>query len=163
MLLKQDYVSGIFVNDRLGRIPGTLPMSAVGLIGSAKTPQPVDLCQFPFVLHGLCRSVDVHGRDRRYRAEDRPGHAWQLQPGRDPQFHGGHRTGFQSRLRDAAPISNADIAPTLAHLAGIRLPSKGRLRGRVLTEALKGGKPVTATRRTLRSDPGPGGLVDGAA
>src|ERR1035437_5725429 len=32
-LLEQDYVSGLFVDDNLGRIPGTLPMSQLGLKG----------------------------------------------------------------------------------------------------------------------------------
>ena len=34
-LSTQDYVSAIFVNDKLGKIPGALPMSDIGLIGSA--------------------------------------------------------------------------------------------------------------------------------
>src|SRR5207253_7732027 len=32
-LLEQDYVSGIFVEDDLGRIPGSLPLSQLGLRG----------------------------------------------------------------------------------------------------------------------------------
>ena len=39
-LATQDYVSGLFVNDRLGKVPGALAMSDVNLIGSARTPQP---------------------------------------------------------------------------------------------------------------------------
>ena len=37
-LLKQDYVSGVFVDASLGRHPGTLPMSAINLSGAASTP-----------------------------------------------------------------------------------------------------------------------------
>ena len=33
-LLKQDYVSGLFVDDDLGKIPGTLPLSATGSAGA---------------------------------------------------------------------------------------------------------------------------------
>ena len=36
----QDYTSALFVDDRLGALPGTLPLSAVGLQGSALTPRP---------------------------------------------------------------------------------------------------------------------------
>src|SRR3982074_3701035 len=37
-LLDQDYVSGIFVDDSLGRFPGALPMSQLGRNGQADTP-----------------------------------------------------------------------------------------------------------------------------
>src|SRR6202011_1078700 len=39
-LLEQDYVSGLFVDDKLGRFPGTLPMSQINLKGKAVTPNP---------------------------------------------------------------------------------------------------------------------------
>ena len=45
------------------------------------------------------------------------------------------KRGFDDRL----PVSNADIAPTLARVLGLQLPATGRLRGRVLSEALTGG------------------------
>jgi hypothetical protein len=46
MLLEQDYVSGIFVDERLGTFPGALPLSAVGLYGSAVTPVPAIAVNF---------------------------------------------------------------------------------------------------------------------
>jgi Type I phosphodiesterase / nucleotide pyrophosphatase len=45
-LLEQDYVSGIFVDDALGRFPGTLPLSAINLRGSAITPMPAMVVNF---------------------------------------------------------------------------------------------------------------------
>src|SRR5258705_2091945 len=39
-LLEQDYVSGLFVDDKLGRFPGTLPLSQLNLKGKAGTPTP---------------------------------------------------------------------------------------------------------------------------
>src|SRR5437868_3566724 len=39
-LLSQDYVSGLFVDDNLGKIPGTLPLSQISLKGKARTPTP---------------------------------------------------------------------------------------------------------------------------
>ena len=65
---------------------------------------------------------------------------------------------FKAGYADPAPISNADIAPTLARIGGIDLAPKGKLTGRVIGEALKGGKAVAVTRRTVTSDPGPGGV-----
>ena len=65
---------------------------------------------------------------------------------------------FKRGYADRAPVSNADVAPTLARLIGVDLPAKGKLKGRVLTEALKGGKPVRHVRRDIVSAPGDGGL-----
>src|SRR5260370_1684930 len=45
-LLEQDYVSGIFVDDSLGRFPGALPMSRLGLKGKAVTPTPSIVVNF---------------------------------------------------------------------------------------------------------------------
>src|SRR5712671_3740059 len=45
-LLEQDYVSGLFVDDSLGRFPGTLPMSQLGLKGKAVTPHPQIVVNF---------------------------------------------------------------------------------------------------------------------
>src|SRR5205085_6840041 len=46
ILANEDYVSGIFVNDALGEIPGTLPMSSINLTGSARTPAPSMVVNF---------------------------------------------------------------------------------------------------------------------
>ena len=53
----------------------------------------------------------------------------------------------------AKALLDADIALTMAHLAGIALAPRGRLTGRVIGEALVGGAPVTVTKETLTSDP----------
>src|ERR1700736_2788025 len=45
-LLEQDYVSGLFVDDKLGRFPGTLPMSQIDLKGKAATPNPSIVVNF---------------------------------------------------------------------------------------------------------------------
>jgi arylsulfatase A-like enzyme len=58
---------------------------------------------------------------------------------------------FKAGYADSAPVSNADIAPTLAAIAGISLPAKGKLKGRVIREALAGGSEVTAQRKTIQS------------
>ena len=61
---------------------------------------------------------------------------------------------FKTGFADPAPVSNADIAPTMAHIVGLDLPAKGKLTGRVISEALAGGKPVTVDAATDRSEPG---------
>jgi Type I phosphodiesterase / nucleotide pyrophosphatase len=45
-LLEQDYVSGLFVDDKLGHFPGTLPMSEIALKGKAVTPNPSIVVNF---------------------------------------------------------------------------------------------------------------------
>ncbi|MGT2440217.1 hypothetical protein ACU4GH_35625 [Bradyrhizobium betae] len=45
-LLAQDYVSGLFVEDSLGRFPGTLPLSAINLRGKSATPTPSIVVNF---------------------------------------------------------------------------------------------------------------------
>ena len=46
LLSAQDYVSGLFVDDALGKIPGTLPLSAISLKGTAVTPTPAIVVNF---------------------------------------------------------------------------------------------------------------------
>lgn len=150
-LLAQDYTGAVFVDDALGRIPGALPMSAVGLIGSALTPRPsiiVALRSFDTGCGELCQA-DIN---------DTP-----LQVGQG--MHGSFGRGdthnfmaaigpdFRSGFTDPAPVSNADLAPTTAHILGLTLSGKGRLRGRVISESLVGGRPVPIVARTERSEP----------
>lgn len=158
LLMKQDYVSGLFVNDRLGKIAGTLPMSAIALMGSAKTPQPAIYVNFrsfatPCADPLMC-TVEVadtplktgqgmHGSFS--RAETR-------------NFMAAIGPDFNAGVADTAPVGNADIAPTLAHILGIALPSKGRLTGRIIAEALKDGRPVKTSHRIIESVPSPEGL-----
>jgi hypothetical protein len=46
VLSAQDYVSGLFVSNDLGPIPGALPISAIDLKGSAVTPLPSIVVNF---------------------------------------------------------------------------------------------------------------------
>ncbi len=97
-LLEQDYVSGLFVDDDLGRFPGTLPMSQLGLKGKAVTPHPSIVVNFRSWSSGCEEPTNCSVADRRYHAAAGPGHAWQLQPRRHHEFHGGDRPGLQGRL-----------------------------------------------------------------
>src|SRR6202795_4599171 len=51
-LLDQDYVSGLFVDDKLGRFPGTLEMSQLNLKGKAVTPNPSIVVNFRSYVEG---------------------------------------------------------------------------------------------------------------
>jgi arylsulfatase A-like enzyme len=157
-LLKQDYVSGLFVDDSLGRFPGTLPLSAINLKGSALTPVPAIavnfrtfttgcdrplLCTVEIADTGLQQGQGMHGSFSRADTMN-------FMAAIGPDF----KTGFV----DDAPVSNADIGLTMARVLGLRIPAKGRLIGRVVTEAMPGGAVTRYATRTVRSDPSEAGL-----
>lgn len=159
ILMKQDYVSGIFVNDALGDIAGTLAMSAIDLRGTARTPAPAIVVNFrSFAVPGckpllmcaaevadtsLASGQGMHGTFS--RADTR-------------NFMAAFGPDFKSRFADPAPIGNADVAPTLARLLGLKIVPKGGLGGRIVSEALCGGKPVAFAHGRSVSAPGEGGL-----
>lgn len=152
-LTTQDYVSGIFVNDGLGKFPGALEMSKVNLMGDARTPKPSILVNFRSNA-GVCENklqCAVGINDTGLKTGQ--GSHGSLSRAETRNFMAAIGPDFKTGFADPAPISNADIAPTLARIAGIELAPKGKLRGRVITEALVGGAPVTVSKETLQSDP----------
>ena len=156
-LTTQDYVAAIFVNDRLGRFPGALAMRDVGLIGAARTPQPSIIVSFRSFAEGcadpLQCTVGVHDTPL---ATGQGSHG-SLSRAETRNFMAAIGPDFKAGFADPAPVSNADIAPTLAQAAGLALPAKGSLKGRVMSEALAGGAPVNVARRSLRSAPAANG------
>jgi arylsulfatase A-like enzyme len=48
---------------------------------------------------------------------------------------------FKAGFRNEAPVSNADIAPTLAQIIGVKLPPVGKLQGRAISACPRGRKP----------------------
>ena len=159
LLMMQDYVSGIFVRDALGSIPGTLPTSAINLKGTARTIEPDIVVNFRSHLIKNCEPVlmcgasvgdtslvtgqGMHGTFS--RADTR-------------NFMAAAGPSFKSGFADPAPVSNADITPTLAHLMGIEIKPVGGLKGRVIAEAFRRGKVPTVTHGWQVSAPGPDGL-----
>jgi hypothetical protein len=157
-LFAQDYTSGVFVNDDLGRIPGTLPLSKIGLKGGARTPTPSIVVNFRSETTGcdeplLC-AVNVADATQMQGQ----GHHGSFSRADTANFMAAIGPAFKVNLKNPAPVSNADIAPTLARIAGVRLAPVGKLQGRVITEALAGGKSVRSWRYNLVSEPGDGGL-----
>jgi len=156
-LASQDYVSGLFTDDSLGELPGALPLSAINLVGSGRLPLPSIVVNF--------RSFATDPSNPAQSQVDICDTALQQGQG----MHGGFGRGdtfntmiaygpdFKTSFVDHSPASNADVAVTIAHILGLRLPSKGKLSGRVLVEALNGGpNEVAAQTKTLRSRPAEG-------
>jgi len=132
-------------------------MSDLNLIGSARTPQPSIYVSFRSIA-GDCKNplqcaVGIHDT----ALLTGQGSHGSLSRAETRNFMAAIGPDFKAGFRDSAPISNADIAPTMAHLAGITMPAKGKLRGRVISEALKGGKNVAPVRRTIQSAPAANG------
>jgi len=157
-LTTQDYVAAVFVNDKLGKFPGALPMSALNLMGSAKTPVPSIYVSFRSFA-GECENklqctMGIHDTPL---ATGQGSHG-SLSRAETRNFMAAIGPDFKSGYADLVPVSNADIAPTMAQLAGITLPAKGKLKGRVIGEALVGGGKTKATSHTIQSDPAENGM-----
>ena len=158
-LLAQDYVSGLFVDDELGQFAGTLPMSAINLKGLARTPRPSVvinfrtystgcdkplLCTVEVADTGLQQGQGMHGSFSRTDTMN---------------FMAAIGPSFKSGFISEAPVSNADMGKTMAHILGLKIPFKGALMGRVAEEALPGGASPTVENFIERSHPGGDGLA----
>jgi arylsulfatase A-like enzyme len=157
-LTTQDYVGGVFTADSLGPIAGALPLSAVNLNGAALPPQPAILVSF--------RSSDTGcGTPEMCTVEiaDTPlqqgqGMHGSLSRGETRNFMAAIGPDFRARFVDPAPVSNADVAPTVAHIMGLDIVPYGTLRGRVISEALPRGRIVAHTADVVRATPAANGF-----
>ena len=158
-LLDQDYVSGIFVDDALGGIDGTLPLSAINLQGTALTPRPAIVvnfssfdtgcgmpvrCAVTVVDSGYQQGQGMHGSFSRADTHI---------------FTAAIGPSFKEGFIDRAPVSNADVGRTIARLLDLRIEHKGRMVGRTLDEAFIGGVDVPFAAGTLRAKPARNGLT----
>ena len=66
---------------------------------------------------------------------------------------------FKTQFVDPAPVSNADLGCTIAQLMHLDPSDKGKLVGRVLSEALPGGAVPDISSRVVTSEPAANGLV----
>jgi Type I phosphodiesterase / nucleotide pyrophosphatase len=158
-LLTQDYVSGIFVDTKLGTFPGTLTLDDIALEGSAVTPHPsiaISFRSFDTVCGEPVRcTVEVadtilqqgQGMHGSFSRAD----TWNFMAMQGPDF--------KSHFVDPAPASNADVGRTIAHVMQLNVSDRGKLVGRVLAEALPNGAVPEVTSRVLISEPAPNGLT----
>ncbi len=158
-LLAQDYVSGLFVDNSLGFIPGTLPLSTINLKGSALTPVPAIVVNFRSFGTGcakpaLCTAVVA---DQIFQQGQ--GTHGSFSRADTANFMAAIGPDFRARYIDRLPASNADVGKTLAYVLRLEIPRKGELVGRVLDESLKnGGKPAKVKSQTQISKPADNGL-----
>ncbi|RJF65453.1 alkaline phosphatase family protein [Rhodopseudomonas palustris] len=155
-LLKQDYVSGLFVDDALGSFPGTLPMSALNLKGQARTPTPAIVVNFRSYASGCAEPTTCSVQVADTVLRQGQGMHGSFSRGDTMNFMAAIGPSFKAGFTDPLPVSNADVGFTAAHLLGLTPTNKGSLVGRVMTEAMPDGATPKATSSVLRSKPANG-------
>src|ERR1700736_5282729 len=157
-LLEQDYVSGLFVDDELGRVPGTLPLSQIALKGKAVTPNPSIVVNFRTYTTGcdeptLC-SVEIADTVLRQGQ----GMHGSFGRGDTMNFMAAIGPDFKAGYLDPLPVSNADVGMTIVQLLGLHATEEGGLIGRVMSEALPNGIIPKAADGKIVSKPASNGL-----
>jgi arylsulfatase A-like enzyme len=148
LLAQKDYISGIFVDDKFGDVPGALKLSSIGLQGTSELPAPSIAINFKTFSTNPNDPNDPMAQVEVADTTLQQGQGMHGSFGRGDTFNNMLAIGpdFKTGYVDNTPVSNADVVPTLASALGWTLPSVGTLIGRAATEALVGGPasvPVT--------------------
>ena len=158
-LLTQDYVSGLFVDKRLGTFPGTLPLDAIALDGTAITPHPAIAVNFSSFGTGCAMVLRCTAEVADTTLQQGQGMHGSFSAADIRNFTAAFGPDFKRGFVDPAPVSNADVGLTIARILGLQLPAKGALLGRAFTEAMPGGSVPAFTKGEQRSAPGANGLT----
>jgi predicted AlkP superfamily pyrophosphatase or phosphodiesterase len=157
-LLDQDYVSGIFVDDKLGHFPGTLEMSQLNLKGKAVTPTPSIVVNFRSYTTGCDEPTNCSVEVADTVLRQGQGMHGSFGRGDTMNFTAAIGPDFKTGYVDPLPVSNADVGMTIAQLMGLRPIGAGGLTGRVMSEALPNGIIPKAADGTIVSKPAANGL-----
>lgn len=147
-LLSQDYVGGVFLDPAFGRIPGTLSLTDLGLVGNASTPHPSIVVSFRSFSTGCDQALRCGAEVSDTTLSQGQGMHGAFSRADTFNFMAAVGPDFRKRFVDPAPVSNADIAPTISRILGLRSDAKGKLTGRVINEVLPGGKMPAISKRT---------------
>ena len=120
-LSKQDYVSGLFVDDALGKIPGTLPLSAISLKGAAVTPQPAIVVNFRSFSTGCADPTTCGATVSDTGLQQGQGMHGSFSRAETQNIMAALGPSFRKKFVDTAPASNADIGRTMAHLLALKI------------------------------------------
>lgn len=157
-LMAQDYISGIFVRDDLGRFPGTLPMSALNLTGKAVTPHPAIVVSFRSYSTGCDEPTNCSVEIADTILRQGQGMHGSFGRGDTLNFMAAVGPDFKAGYIDELPVSNADVGITAAKVLGLARAQNGDLIGRVMTEAMPNGVVPEGAKEVLQSEPGVEGL-----
>jgi hypothetical protein len=158
-LSRQDYISGLFTDDTFGEIPGALPLSAIYLKGSASLPEPAVVINFRSFATNPSDPVNSAVTVVDNVLQEGQGQHGSFSRADTYNFMAAFGPDFKSAFVDNAPVSNADVEVTIAHILGFHPAGKGNLTGRVLTELLIDGPstPGKVTKGTQKSKPAKNG------
>jgi arylsulfatase A-like enzyme len=159
-LSAQDYVSGLFTDPDYGPIKGALTLDDINLKGLALLPTPALVINFrSFATETanplmnavtLCDTTLQQGQGMHGSFSRADTFNCMIAVGPD----------FKQHFLDLAPVSNVDLAKTFARILKLELPLRGRLEGRILNEALKGGPDnVAFETKSIKSEPAGNGQV----
>src|SRR6516225_1504986 len=157
-LLEQDYISGLFVDDALGKFPGTLPMSQINLKGKTATPTPSIVVNFRSYVSGCDEPTNCSVEVADTVLRQGQGMHGSFGRGDTMNFMAATGPDFKAGYVDALPVSNADVGMTIAQLLGLHAAANGGLEGRVVTEAMPKGETPKAISDSMRSAPSANGL-----
>ncbi len=157
-LLEQDYVSGLFVDDKLGRFPGTLEMSQLGLKGKAVTPNPSIVVNFRSYTTGCDEPTNCSVEVADTVLRQGQGMHGSFGRGDTMNFMAAIGPDFKTGYVDPLPVSNADVGMTIVQLMNLRSAGSGGLTGRVMSEALPNGIIPKVADGSLVSKPASNGL-----
>jgi predicted AlkP superfamily pyrophosphatase or phosphodiesterase len=138
----------IFIDSRYGKVPGTLPMQLVHLENTAGR-NPDVIVSFNYDAHAVVAGMP--GTEYESASNNRGMHG-SFSPVDVHNTLIAAGPDFRRRYRHTLPSGNVDVAPTVARILGLKLAGAGH-DGRVLVEALPGGKQVKSrvTRRVVKS------------
>lgn len=162
-LTELDYVGAIFADDdycpSAADCPGALKLSAIGLVGKSRVPRPAIVVAFK-TFYG--KAGDLQSALQVADTNLQEGQGQHGGFGREQTWNNMAAIGpdFKKGFVDAVPFGNIDIAPTVAHILGIEMPSIGTLKGRVATEALASGAAAAKPQapRVIVSEPASNGV-----
>jgi hypothetical protein len=157
-LLDQDYVSGLFVDDALGKFPGTLPMSQINLKGKAVTPNPSIVVNFRSYVEGCNEPTNCSVEIADTVLRQGQGMHGSFGRGDTMNFMAAIGPDFKAGYADPLPVSNADVGMTIAQIMGLHATEEGGLIGRVMSEALPNGSVPKSTDGQIVSKPSANGL-----
>ena len=150
-------VGAIFVDDRYGRIAGTMPLGAIRAANPQRNPDIVLSYDYDeeAIVNGV-RGTEYAGmlQGNTYR-----GMHGSFSPSDVHNVLIASGPDFRRAFKDSLPSGNVDLAPTVARILGLPLPGAD---GRPLLEALEGGAPLSeyrVSREVLQPDAPATGLT----
>ena len=150
----------MFVDSDIGSFAGTLPLSAINMQGTARTPRPAIVINFRSYATGCGQPVMCAVEVADTGLQQGQGMHGSFSRADTMNFMAAIGPSFKTGFVDEAPVSNADIGKTIAHVLGLKIPFKGSLQGRVAGRSAAGRRqPDGRKLGRTRASPSENGLA----